>query len=79
MHKTTRVTFRDTATVLEGRAVLPRLLFILLGIVVFREVEALDAAAPEIPRARIHARWLIVPRSGVETLSMLEEDTDGDS
>lgn len=81
MQKLTRVTFQGTATVLEGRAVLPRLLFLLLGIVLFRSVRASDAFEAGIDPVPLSVQWLVVPRSSVETLSLVTEEaeTDGDS
>lgn len=61
---------------LTGAALLPRLLFVVFGIVLYRSVTVLDARDPFATPTPVQARWLVIPRSAVETLARMEE-TDG--
>lgn len=62
-----RITIPGSTTYLVGSALLPRLVFI-------RAVQAGDVYDPTGLVNPVRARWVVVPRTSVETMALMEEE-----
>lgn len=69
-----RITIPGSTTYLVGSALLPRLTLVLFGLVFIRAVQAGDVYDPTGLVNPVRARWVVVPRTSVETMALMEEE-----